>query len=704
MKRLSATLLAFVSSAAPLLAEESVAVDKGWLTVNNPNLEIVAGSPLDFSPLFPEQKIDGRVDISPQGQLTVSGKPRRFLCSTVSLTPPYGGFPDHATADRLARQMRRAGYNLARFHYVDATLMSGRKGDFDYHPEQLDRFYYLLAALRQQGIYWMIDGLSSVNGAYGNVEPHRWVNRHSLMAKVQVDDAARRHWRKLQETLYARVNPYTGRSTLADDALMGIILVNEGGFQFQMAVDRKIPDAARPALVAWLKQRYPQAAAFEKIWRQPAAQLDASRLQLPDHEEQSPRMEDVLAFFDERQADTGRWMEAALRELGYRGPVTAYNNMPTTHMARSRARFPWVDMHAYHDEASGREPGSRIANTSSFDNSLGWLADLASHRIAGKAFTVSEWGQPFWNSWRYESSLTVPTWAALQGWDAICQHASSTVDLDYRQKNSWKEAMMPYTVGLDPITRAGETLGALLFRRGDVRTDTQFTRLAIEQPADEASAKYWGLPREISRHALRGRVALDFTQGAVNSPTVRENVPITAQSRLEKWLQALDRGEDFSTFTGEISASIRRRQLQLRTENTVAVAFDRLSAPLDLGYLRINQASRGGLVALSSLDALPLGKSRKMLLIVATDALNTGMRFKAADRKELAALGLSPPRLAPIRLQLDLRDARELKAISLGLDGSTGKPLKLLPARTFTSLDLDTGREQLATTYFLIQH
>ena len=703
MKRLLLALLALTGLNPLLLADDGVSVDRGWLSVSNPNLEIAAGSPLDFSTLFPGQKIEGRVEISPQGQLTVGGKAQRFLCSTVSLTPPYGGFPDHATADRLARQMRRAGYNLARLHYVDATLMSGRKGDFDYHPEQLDRFYYLLSALRQQGIYWMIDGMSSVNGAYGNVEPHRWVNRHSLMAKVQVDDAARRHWRKLQETLYARVNPYTGRSTLADDALMGVILVNEGGFQFQMAVDRKIPDAARPALVAWLKQRYAQAAAFEKVWKQPWTQLAPATLQLPDHEEQSPRMEDVLAFFDERQADTGRWMEATLRELGYRGPVTAYNNMPTTHMARSRARFSWVDMHAYHDEASGREPGSRITNTSAFDNSLGWLADLSSQRIAGKAFTVSEWGQPFWNSWRYESSLTVPAWAAMQGWDAICQHASSTVDLDYRQKNSWKEAMMPYTVGLDPITRAGETLGVLLFRRGDVRTDSQFTRLGIDRPEDEASAKYWGLPREISRHALRGRVALDFTKAAAN-PTQRENIPITAQNRLEKWLQGLDRGEDFSTFTGEISGSIKRRQLQLRTDKTLAVAFERLAAPLDLGYLRINQASRGGLVALSSLDNLPLGQSRKMLLIVATDALNTGMRFKAADRKELAALGLSPPRIAPIRLQLDLRDARELKGFSLGLDGSTGQPLRMLPARSFSSLDLDTGREQLATTYFLIQH
>lgn len=33
------------------------------------------------------------------------------------------GFPDHAMADRYALQLRRHGYNCARFHFLDANFL-----------------------------------------------------------------------------------------------------------------------------------------------------------------------------------------------------------------------------------------------------------------------------------------------------------------------------------------------------------------------------------------------------------------------------------------------------------------------------------------------------------------------------------------------------------------------------------------------------
>lgn len=38
-----------------------------------------------------------------------------------------------------------------RIMHIESTLMSGRKLDFDYDPEQLDRFHYFLAALKREG-------------------------------------------------------------------------------------------------------------------------------------------------------------------------------------------------------------------------------------------------------------------------------------------------------------------------------------------------------------------------------------------------------------------------------------------------------------------------------------------------------------------------------------------------------------------------
>jgi hypothetical protein len=162
------------------------------------------------------------VVIGANGSLAFAQAPdrrARLNCASLAWSPATGGFPDHRTADLYAEQLRIHGYNLVRFHYVEATLMTDRKGDFDFDPEALDRFRYFLAALKRQGIYWVFDVLTSPNGAIGGVFPHRWVEKHDLKLEVYVDDGARRHWRRLAEALLGAVNPHTGTRPLDDPAL-----------------------------------------------------------------------------------------------------------------------------------------------------------------------------------------------------------------------------------------------------------------------------------------------------------------------------------------------------------------------------------------------------------------------------------------------------------------------------------------------------
>ena len=100
--------------------------------------------------------------------------------------------------------------------------------DFDFDPEQFDRLHYLLAQLKAAGIYWIVDGLTSDNGAWGNVQPHRWVKKHRAKLDVLTSEKGFRHWATLVERLWGAKNPYTGSAPLQDPAMLGIILVNEG--------------------------------------------------------------------------------------------------------------------------------------------------------------------------------------------------------------------------------------------------------------------------------------------------------------------------------------------------------------------------------------------------------------------------------------------------------------------------------------------
>ncbi len=109
------------------------------------------------------------------------------------------GAVDHAFIDRYVRQLRLHGYNIARFYFVDADLMLGQERDFDFRPEALDRMRYLMAALKREGIYWIIDGLTSESGALGGKDIDRWGVDGNLKRRIYVDDAAFDHWLRFQK-------------------------------------------------------------------------------------------------------------------------------------------------------------------------------------------------------------------------------------------------------------------------------------------------------------------------------------------------------------------------------------------------------------------------------------------------------------------------------------------------------------------------
>jgi hypothetical protein len=729
------TRLLFVVAAllaSRLAFSAGVVVDDGWLTTRDINIEIKAGSPLDFSALFPEQEggISSHAEAGPRGELLVKGKATRFLCAAMNLTPPYGGFPSREDSDRYARQLRRTGYNMVRIHHIDSTLMTERKLDFDYDPVQLDRFHYFLAALKKQGIYWMLDAMSSENAAWGNVTPHRWVNRHDMKVRVHVDPVAQAHWKRLIETLYGRVNPHTGVSILQDPALLGLSFVNEGGLQFITHVDKKISPLLKPALLTWLRSTYPDPARFAAVWGQPAANLVNGNLALPAAGDRSPAMDDVLSFYDELQGNTAKWMNAHVATLGSKALTTAYNNMPTTHAARARRAFAWVDMHAYHDEGFGFEPGARIRNDSSFDKNLQYILDLSTARLQNRAFTVSEYGQPFWNSWRRESGLVAPAYAAFQDWGAICQHASTAVDLTYAQSKGWKQSIIPYAVGLDPVGRVIETLAALLYRRGDVATSASGVEIVLPGGEGEATSRYWGLPGNLARIALVASVSTrPIEERATPAKPLLASIAVAPEGlagrKIAEWvsnsgvslssgnsainqiarLQSKDNKTDaaagiYESGTGQLMTNMAARRFEVKTPLTRGLVFEKLTEPWSFGPLQLTAADGPGLVALASLDNKPLANSASMLLMIASDALNTEMRFTDSTRRTLVQIGRLPARIEGRRLTFDISTGLNLRVSALRANGEVTEVLPMTTGNNKAQVVVNLSALQAGPSFY----
>ena len=648
------------------------------------------------------------------------GSAKPLFCASLAWSPASGGFPDHATADLYAKQLAMRGYNIARFHFIDASLMEGRGGDFDFDPEVLDRIHYLMAALKRNGIYWMVDGLTSWRGAYGGFGD-RWDFAGNLKLALYFDDGAFEHWQRLQREFLAKINPYTGVAPIHDEALALIILNNENGMEFAgiLAEGRGGPAYDRmlqKPFNDWLLEKYGSTAQLARIWPDMTARerLETASVTLPSNRyEDSPRLRDLQAFFVETERGTAERMTKVVRDLGYRGVISTYNNWATLQTALSRQGLEAVTMNTYQDWVSGYEPGSTMGQKSSLHDAASYMRYAAASRWLDKPFGVSEYDHLFWSRYRYEAGLVMPAYAALQGWDILCRHGHGPIALRYGEPYPHKRAMLPYAIALDPVARASETLAAMLFRRGDVapaRNTIPFTVRGTEDLNEDIQAAE---PDALTTLALISRIGLQQSQGlriplAVNQPRSGADAGSILDALKEAGLLPEGNRTDpakgiFESDTGELFLDRTASRLTLSTLRTVAAAFERLDTSIDLGSMRIERTDGPALLAAIALDeTASLAAAKRILLVFATDARNTNMRFRDAEEKVIEDFGSLPVLIRKGEAALEFVGRTGSWRLSpIGLDGTVHAPM--FEARGPVRFNLSNDAPAGPTTFFLLE-
>lgn len=716
-----------------------------WLPVKDVSLVIDAGSVLDFSSLAPPRKaITEPLIINANGDFAFAGSPtvpRRFLMASTGIGAATGGFPDKAGIDQYVEQLRIRGYSMIRLHQIDELLMNNRVGDFDYDPVQLDRMYYMLAAMKSAGIYFILDAMSSGNAAYGNIK-ERWVDSKFTKVRLFYGSEAQAHWKKMVTTLLGSVNPYTGKTTLQDPALGGLILVNEGGLPFVTRFWQ--PPELTPLFNDWLKNKYTTSAALKSAWGTELAAAETleakSVATAPPGGKAGRRMSDTQRFFATLEKSTSDWMVAYVRAAGYNGPVTAFDNWLSPAAHASRAQFNWVDIHSYFSEPTKYvDPGSVMSQESMLSKWAVYISDIALSRQSGKGFSVTEYGQVFWNKYRRESALAAPAYAAFQNWGIIAQHAGAFT-LNFTDIGR-KDRIYPFMVGPDPILRVNETLAALLYARGDVKQANKQLGLKLEATYSYDENPFLGIvPSNVRRLALVSGVSVDWlgnqelnnkynaqiqpnSSALKISPTVTSAIKSVDQSNTGVYdndlfnnritvlrtaaLLAPDSRYNtadgiYRTDTNEITLETPRKRLMVVTPKTEGIVFD-IPEAVTLGSLRIESATGGALVAASSMDGAPLASSKRMLLIMASDARNTNMTFKDAAETTLASLGTGPVTILSraVRMTLTNTNASRLKVYSTTLAGRRGDAIPATVNGSSISFLLDNSKlSHGPTTYF----
>jgi hypothetical protein len=698
----------------------------GWKAIEQKDLQVKAGSVLDFSSLVepgPAGK-HGAVIINKQGMLAFSDRPEeplRFLCcdEVMDIFP----YKTQEEIDAYADQVVRAGYNMYRAHFLDNWLMRGSDEDLKLNPERLDIWDRLQAALKKRGVYLYFDATTSWL-MYSHIAP--WVpeakNVPNRGVLINWDQSAREHWKTGVTNILTRVNPYTG-TALKDDPQVAIMQArNESTVIFRLnsrrtrgtTLDKVVTDAFRN----WLTQKYKNTEGLRSAWT--VRQADGSEkgylandrtletVEMPDQKGNGPDVRDLFTFLMEAEKETFLWEREQLRNIGVKCPVLDYNAMLNTYIQIVRDTMEMTDNHAYHGHPTSYvNPGSQVDSAeSATKNFVSSYIPLSGSRQVGRPAVCSEWGHPFWQPWRgVEAGLIVPAYASLQGWQMIAQHASA-IRLAYDQP------IKPFYIYSDPQAKAVERIGALLYRRGDVQTSPHLIQANIDSEQALAGKLNLrdGLPETLTRLGLlskfgimvkgapgsapRGEYQADVEFNHVGSGSrieisegaqtvvvdpgneikdvVEKEVSVLRSRGILSASNQTDPAQGiYQSDTEQILMNSRQGQIQVDTPRSQGASLPEEKPEVELSNLGAKAMGTRMGVFLSAIDDQTIAQSERMLLIVTTDAVNANMRFTGPDRKTLVSMGTMPVLVQTGKVEVRVRNvnARRLQLWALSVTG-----------------------------------
>ncbi len=321
-----------------------------------------------------------------------------------------------------------------------------------------------------------------------------------------------------------------------------------------------------------------------------------------------PARRDFVDFLWETERDYWHGMYRFLKDdLGVRCLVsgTQLSYSPVT----IQAALDYIDAHSYweHPRFPGRpwDPNNWFVRNIALVNSPGGtLASLAVRRVAGMAYTVSEYNHPAPNAYAAEAFPMIAAFGGFQAWDGVFSFTwSHNTDFEPRRIPGF------FDIKSDTGKLAHTPAAAALFLRGDVARAEQTVAVPVSADderrtlhetltARQLTAKDFGLdPRVALQHAI-GMKLVEDTDGRISAPPVADDaesfVSDTGQLRWDvsedgagyfiadtprtKLFTGFIRGRTF-TLGDAIEIKVGPSRLDWATISLTAMDADRLTEP-----------------------------------------------------------------------------------------------------------------------------
>ncbi len=697
---------------------------------------VIEGSALDLSFLNEPVPVGahGRVIINKDGKYAFEkqpGKPIRFF-STAEGTSTFWNMwkqksqlGTKADIQAFAKQLRLQGYNMVRLHFLDAVLMSKAKNNLEFNPTMQDQLDYLVYELKKNGVYINWDVMSSRIG-YESGDPwgpeyNKYIREHdkrNFKTQIYYDNRVRENWYRGAEKILNHVNPYT-KTRWKDDPVLAIAIgFNEQEFAFTMA---KNFDAFLPLWKAFLQKKYKTPEALNKAWGNPGiTSFEAVKpFTAVEYQSATPKGRDAAEFATQQETNLGNWYRDSLRKLGFKGPVTNYNMGKSFRDLIVRKNFDYIAMNSYHAHPSAFwQPGSVINQGSSINDAGNVIRGFLSMVQSGKPFHITEHGHVFWNRYRYEQSFITGAYSAFQDIDGLTGFGSQVSTQPY-------SLIMPFLIKHDPVAKAQEFLTALMFLRRDVSPAKNKVRMQIF--SDEilhSNASFDGPHSGQTRMLLTTGYRVDcdskvkpsenevlvgrsggsklklhgwYTNVMESSERVFDPDTMFASLKEKKLLPANNRSsfakEIYESSTGELFMDCNKNFMSVNTPRLQGICGE-AGTTAALRDFEVKKMSVRGNLALTSVDGMkPVSEASRLVLVIATNALNSDMEFEDDQRSVILKTGKAPVLLETGKFTVSFRNknASGMKAYALGLDGKRIAELPLKKSGERIEFSVDTA-------------
>ena len=347
--------------------------------------------------------------------------------------------------------------------------------------------------------------------------------------------------------------------------------------------------------------------------------------------------------------------------MGFRGYVTNFNMGQALRNVVVRKDCDYVALNGYHAHPCGNS----INQESSIGSAGQIIRGFNSVHMFRKPFVITEIGHAFWNSYRYEQSFVSGAYAALQNYDGFTPFASSVTN------RPEVNCVATFLVKTDSVLMAQDFLTAFLLLRRDVTPAPDLVRIQLNsadlfarklyhEALDSAQSRLTlvtgmtlevdsALPLQARQTFLPasagGSVVFYSTQGGAGYTKAAESAPKAFS--LDDFVATLKRNgqlpvnnrtsaanEIYESSTGELLMDCRKNFLSVNTPRLQGVCAE-AGMTATLKDVTIAQMSvRGNLVVVSIDGKQPIAAASRLVVVFATNALNSNMEFEDRERKE----------------------------------------------------------------------